>query len=376
MDEGERLMVGSTPELDRAQVIAYRVAAQQLDRAVKDPAALAVLGLGVQDTPQGSAVLALATRTGAPTPESDALVLTWSWRGAPHLHPRARAAATAAALWPLSDADATARIATSKIKEGAKLGLAAFTAAAEAMHEVVAGKPMAKGAVSTAVSARVPASLTFWCEPCGARHISGSLFQQIGLPAGVELEAGAKTTTLKPMPGRPGVPGQGEGTSSAVAEYLRLLGPATVAHVAKFLGTSKREAQRAWPEDLVEVRVAGEAAWIPADRLDALRKPPKPRLTRLLPASDPYLQAGDRDLIVPDRKHQSVLWKPLGNPGAVLVDGEVLGAWRARAAGKNRLEVSVAGFATLPASVRTEIEAEAEIVAAVRGAGDLRVDFG
>jgi len=368
-------MAGSVPELDRKQVIGYRVAAQQLDRSTTDPAALAVLDLGVQDTPQGSAVLALAARTGAAPGESDDLVLAWSWRGAPHLQRRARAAILAAALWPLSDADATARIGTPKIKEGAKLGRAAFTAAAQAMHDVVHDRPMAKGEVSTAVSARVPASLTYWCEPCAAQHISGSLFQQVGLLAGVELEAGAKSTTLKPMPGRGAVPEQAEGTSAAVADYLRLLGPATVAHVAKFLGTGKREAQRAWPEDLAEVRVAGEPAWIPQDRLDALLKAPKPRSTRLLPASDPYLQAGDRDLIVPDRAHQSAIWKPLGNPGAVLVDGEIVGTWRARAAGK-RLDVSVAGFEALPARVRAEIQTEAGSVAAVRGAGDLRVEFG
>lgn len=36
--------------LDRRQVIAHRLAAQQLDRSGDDPAALAVLYLGPQDT--------------------------------------------------------------------------------------------------------------------------------------------------------------------------------------------------------------------------------------------------------------------------------------------------------------------------------------
>jgi hypothetical protein len=86
-------MVGSVPDLERAQVIAYRVAAQEFDRPSADPADLAVLDLGVQDTPNGSAQLALAARTSVPAPESDALVLTWSWRGAPHLHRRSDVAA-------------------------------------------------------------------------------------------------------------------------------------------------------------------------------------------------------------------------------------------------------------------------------------------
>lgn len=40
--------------MDRAQVLAYRVAAHQLDRSVADAADLAVLDLGVQDTPNGA----------------------------------------------------------------------------------------------------------------------------------------------------------------------------------------------------------------------------------------------------------------------------------------------------------------------------------
>ncbi|MEV0730383.1 hypothetical protein [Polymorphospora sp. NPDC050346] len=53
-------------KVTRSRVLAYRVAAQRLDRAGGgDPAALAVLDLGVQDTPYGSARQAVAARSGA-----------------------------------------------------------------------------------------------------------------------------------------------------------------------------------------------------------------------------------------------------------------------------------------------------------------------
>src|SRR5262249_20567727 len=90
-------------QIDREQALAYRVAAQQLDRTAElTPSELAVIGLGAQDTPYGSARLALAARTTGPL-DDDALVLIWAARGAPHLHRGADLPALAAALWPLSD---------------------------------------------------------------------------------------------------------------------------------------------------------------------------------------------------------------------------------------------------------------------------------
>lgn len=48
-----------TFDVDRAQVLAYRVAAHELDRVIGRLGELAMLDLGVQDTPYGSTRLAL-----------------------------------------------------------------------------------------------------------------------------------------------------------------------------------------------------------------------------------------------------------------------------------------------------------------------------
>lgn len=346
------------------------MAAGELDRSVARAEKLAVLDLGVPDTPYGSARLALAARLNEAFDES-AFPLVWSTRGAPHRHRWGDLAGLATALWPLSDADATARIASSSIKEGARLGLAAFTAAALAMRDVVSG-PMAKGEVSTAVSARVPAVLTYMCRACQAQHISGALFQQVGLAAGVQLQVKGVSTTLAPIGGRPPVPQAAAGTALFVTTYLRLLGPATPGDVASFLGTTVAEARRAWPEELAEVRVNGRTAWLPASRVPVLLYAPRPHHVRLLPPGDPYLQARDRDLVVPDRARQKEIWRVLGNPGALLVNGEVAGVWRARMARKGRLDVTVTPFEPLGRPVRTALDVEARHLATARGATDLR----
>src|SRR3954463_4853101 len=102
MEEHDRMHEGSTSmSVTREQVLAYRVAAHGLDRASTEPD---VLALGVQDTPSGSARLALAAR-GA---DGGPLTRVWATRGAPHLV--RDLPVLARALWPLSDADATTRI--------------------------------------------------------------------------------------------------------------------------------------------------------------------------------------------------------------------------------------------------------------------------
>ncbi|MFK3983668.1 DNA glycosylase AlkZ-like family protein [Micromonospora sp. NPDC050397] len=250
--------------------------------------------------------------------------------------------------------------------------MAAFRAAADAFRTVLRA-PMPKGEVSGAVSALVPAEVTYACSACAATHISGSLFQQAGLAGGVRLEPTGSVTMLAPIADRPAVPEQASGTSALVRTYLRLLGPATLVETAAWLGTSSRELRRVWPEDLAEVRLDGRVVYLPPENLPDLLAVAPPRLVRLLPPGDPYLQARDRNLLVPERSRHAQVWRIIGNPGALLVDGEILGTWRARLAGRRRLEVAVLPFGALPGRVRAAIEAEAEHLAAARGVPDVRV---
>ncbi|GAA3224010.1 crosslink repair DNA glycosylase YcaQ family protein [Actinocorallia longicatena] len=347
----------------RAQVLAHRLAAHRFDRSTPDPD---VLSLGVQDTPYGSARLALAAR-GAST---DGLALVWAVRGAPHLHRRADLPALAGALWPLSDADAAKRIGSSAIKEGAKLGLAAFEATAAAFRAAVRA-PMPKGAVSAAVSAAIPAELTFWCATCGSQHVSGLLFQTAGLFGAVELVPEGGGTTIAPLPEPFPVPAKAAGTAGYLETFLRLLGPGTPAEAAKFLGTSPTAARPAWTDaDLTEIIVDGVRGWFPTEHVDALLKAPEPSpMLRLLPPGDPYLQTRNRPFLVPDKAVEKELWRPLGNPGAILLNGEIAGTWRPKLAGR-RLDLTVTAFTELP---RTELESEAALVGEVRGATTVRL---
>ncbi|WP_328722790.1 winged helix DNA-binding domain-containing protein [Streptomyces sp. NBC_00247] len=356
--------------MDRAKILARRFAAHGLDRSSGTPD-LGELGvLGVQDTPAGSARLALAAR-GVPP---DGLERVWTFRGAPHLHRADALPALAAALWPLDDADAEARIRTTAIKEGAKLGLRAFRTTAEALRTVVTG-PKPKGVVSGEVSALVDPSLTFDCATCGSRHVSGLLFQQAGLFGGVRVTSGGGTT-LSPLEPGFALPEAAHGTDALVRAYLHLHGPAGPAEVAKYLGVRTPVVRAVWPEGLLEVEVTGEGgggrtAWLAGP--DTGPPEPGPGTTvRLLPPGDPFLQGRDRELLVPDEGRRKEVWRAIGGAGVLLVGAEPAGTWRAKAAGR-AVAITVAPFAPLTAPVRRALEAEAGVVAAARGADEARL---
>jgi hypothetical protein len=361
-------------QVDRAQVMAYRVAALGLAERGKDrPGDLAVLDLGVQEYTPGSVRVALAARTAADL-DDDRLLMVWAARGAPHLHRRKELRALAKALWPFSDADATSRIQSQQIREGMKLGIAAFTATAEAMRKVVTAS-MPRGEVSTEVSKLVPKSLTYDCRSCGARHIASNVWQHSGLPGGVQVESRGKDATLGPIKNWPGVPDKNEGIEDLIRLYLRMLGPATPAEVAKYFGSAPAEMKKVWPDDLVEITVDGRRSWLPKASLPDLKSAKASSGVRLIPAMDALLQARDRDLLVPGRDRQKEVWRALGNPGVVLVDGEISGVWRAKMAGRKRIDLTVTPFGSFSAKTRKAVEAEADQVARGRGADDSTVTF-
>jgi hypothetical protein len=370
-------------ECDREQVLAYRVAAQGLHRDEPDAAKLAVFDLGVQDSPRDTALLALAARLDADVTEESLVddqrfVLAWTHRGAPHFHRREELPEVIAALVPLEEPDAMARMGWQR-KQVEAAGMAAadvlFTAA-RAMRKVV-DKTMTKGTASTAVTKLVPGSFSYWCRGCQATHILEQLMRLAAVHGGVRLEAGISPATLSPMKGRPAIKTKPDvkAATAVVANYLRVHGPATKSDAAGFVGTTRACVEKMWPDGLAEVRVEGKAAFLPEERISELKNPPEPDLVRLLPPLDPFLQARDKALLVPDQAYRKEVWKVIGNPGVVLADGEIAATWRSKASGRKRLDITISPFETFNPSARKLAEAETERLATSRGFADLRVTW-
>jgi hypothetical protein len=77
---------------------------------------------------------------------------------------------------------------------------------------------------------------------------------------------------------------------------------------------------------------------------------------RLLPSGDAYflLQGADRELLVPDADHRRALWTPRVWPGALLVEGELVGTWR-----RAQTDVTIESWRRLSPEERKAVEVEA-----------------
>jgi len=141
--------------------------------------------------------------------------------------------------------------------------------------------------------------------------------------------------------------------------YLHVFGPATPDSFASWAGVRPNVAGATFDElsrELIAVRTPIGEAWILASDESAFRSADRAASTRLLPSGDTYflLQGADRALLVSDATHRTQLWTSRVWPGAVLLDGEVVGIWR-----RSHHKVTVQTWRPLDGSGREAIESEA-----------------
>jgi hypothetical protein len=143
--------------------------------------------------------------------------------------------------------------------------------------------------------------------------------------------------------------------------YLHVFGPGTAESFAAWAGITPARARltfAALAAELLPVETPiGEASILCEDELLVRAPAAEPAPARLLPSGDTFflLQGAERELLVPDAARRSSLWTSRVWPGAVLVDGEVVGTWR-----RSGAEVSVEPWLALAEPARRAVEAEAE----------------
>lgn len=142
--------------------------------------------------------------------------------------------------------------------------------------------------------------------------------------------------------------------------YLHGLGPGTPEGFSEWAGIRMpwvTPVFEALAPSLVRVRIPGGDAFLLAEDEDLARSDgADPAAARLLPSGDTFylLQDPAREVVVPDPKQRAALWTPRVWPGAVLVEGDIVGTWR-RSGGK----VTIEAWRNLTASERTALEQEA-----------------
>ncbi|WP_407927699.1 DNA glycosylase AlkZ-like family protein [Intestinibacillus massiliensis] len=133
---------------------------------------------------------------------------------------------------------------------------------------------------------------------------------------------------------------------------------------------SRRQARRIWDagaDGYAAVAVGGKTRYVLEEDLGSLFCAPEaPGRLLLLGAHDPYLDVRDRDVLLESPSLQKQVWKTVGNPGAVLKDGRVVGVWRGKAR-NGRLDVTISPFEALTPPERLALEGLAAEYADFRG---------
>jgi hypothetical protein len=145
-----------------------------------------------------------------------------------------------------------------------------------------------------------------------------------------------------------------------VRRYVHVFGPTTPDAFTKWAGIPASQGQGMFAtlrSSLIPVRTPIGDAWIlAADEAEFRVDAAATAAVRLLPSGDSYylLHNADRKLLVTNPDQRDALWTSRVWPGAVLVEGEIVGTWR-----RSQHKVTVYAWRRLPAEAREVVEAEA-----------------
>jgi Winged helix DNA-binding domain len=140
--------------------------------------------------------------------------------------------------------------------------------------------------------------------------------------------------------------------------YLHVYGPSTAEAFSKWAGIGLKEATRTFADILGDLIAVNDAHLLSSDEEAMRAKPQPPAPARLLPSGDSYwlhTTAHERALLVPNAKQRNELWTPRVWPGALLVDGEIVGTWR-----RAKRVLTIVTWKKLSPAARDAVVAEAE----------------
>ncbi|WP_436066375.1 winged helix DNA-binding domain-containing protein [Arthrobacter sp. LjRoot14] len=390
--------------VSKGDVIAFRLAAHHLDERLGEGGLLDAAGkCGIQNSPPGSALLALHARVRNLTQEQVAdavakeksLLQTWCMRGSPFYFPATDAPVfTTGVLPPTEEAMRHLVVGVEPALDKLGMGLRETVGLAGAeIHDVLSGRRLAINELGVEIATRIARRLPkrqrdVWEED--GPYAPGQPLGEGVVHFCVRILALQRVVCFAPRVGNKapfvlvdewlGHPIPDIDPELARAEllrrYLRCYGPSTRGDFASWAGMHPGDAGSWWNlvgDELTQVEYGG-TSWILTEDLDALRSAPAPKGVRLLPPGDPYAQMRDRETIV-DRKYHREVWRMVGQPGTVLADGKITGTWRSRKSGR-KLALTITTFGSLPERDRVSLQGEAEQVATLRGASSVDVAFG
>jgi hypothetical protein len=360
-------MSGIAAHVTRRQALAFRVARHHLAERVGPAEMESAAVVGLQDTPPGTAALALAARADVGPDALDELVLVPSIRGAPLAVAPQDLAVFTAGLEPPDEEAAKAVVGNAWKALDGIAAMEALDRVSEAVYDSLRDGPRPRDDFHQALRERLPKELLWWCKGCKNHHVHPSLWRATGIRGVLAIVGREGRSAVFGLP--PKAPALEDPGAELARRFLRAYGPARPKLLADWAGVALSHATALWERagPLVEVELEGNKAWALAEDQSALAGATTTDAVRLLPNLDPLNAGRDRELLVPDAAVRKRIWTVLGGPGTVLAAGEVGGLWRPAKKGK-KLLITVELLGKLTAAAKDALPAEAERVAAFRGA--------
>ena len=159
---------------------------------------------------------------------------------------------------------------------------------------------------------------------------------------------------------RPPTMDPGDARLELARRYLHIFGPTTPEAFTRWAGIGPRQGRAAFEAlggSVTPVRTPLGGGWIlTSDEPTFGAAPTSAAPARLLPSGDAYwlLHGPDRELLIPDPRHRGELWTPRVWPGALLVDGEIVGTWR-----RSQAIATIGTWRRLSRAETAAVEAEA-----------------
>ncbi|HKT00781.1 MAG TPA: winged helix DNA-binding domain-containing protein [Rugosimonospora sp.] len=387
----------------KGDIIAFRLAAHHLTERLGEYGLLHAAGrCGIQNSPPGSALLALHARVRNLTQEQVAdavaeeksLLQTWCMRGSPFYFPTSDAPVFTTGVLPPTD-EAMRHFIPGIEPALDRLDMS-LTETVELtsteIRDVLSGRRLAINELGAELAPRIARKLPK--KQRGIWEDTGPYAPDQPLGEGVvhfciRILTLQRVVCCAPRAGNrapfvladewlshpiPDIDPEAA-RAELLRRYLRCYGPSTRGDFAAWAGIRAGDTASWWSlveDELTPVEFGG-TSWILTEDLDALRSTSMPTGVRLLPPRDPYTQMRDRDTIV-DKKYHRDVWKTVGEPGTVLANGKITGIWRPRKSGR-KLTITVTTFGSLPDRDKKPLQNEAEQVAPLRGTSSVDVEL-
>ena len=317
-----------TQTVSREQVIRYRIRASHLDAKLPPGSFAKAAWGGLQDSVPRGGVISLHARVEGTQPnswEDPSVAQIWFRGGADYIVPRADVGVFTLGSLPRAPG-AAARL------EGL----------ADEIHRVAEGRTLKVREVQELLGAGHPTAVRF-AAPTGR----------------ILIRWDARDIWLIPIE-RPDIDPE-RARLELARRFVHWFGPTTRAAMARWTGVTNSDATTTWrgiEKDLVPVELDGAERHVLASDVDALLRAAPVEGIRLLPFDDALTKL-DRELLVRDPDIRRRVIPPAGTslgyiPGAILADGELVGAWQ-----RQQRRVRIHPTQRLSAAVRKAVEREA-----------------